>query len=119
MAGGEAGGMLDYSFLATRAIMPLIWCCCCVRSRAGKGSTNYIFVGEASIRCRHGAKRALCSLDCVDVGDMATLRSGNTPPRWMFPPSARSHLLSRVRFVGADGHLMRVKYASPTKMEFV
>ena len=93
MAGGEAGGMLDYSFLARRAIMPLIWCGWFARSRAGKGSTNYIFVGEASIRCRHGAERALCSLDCVDVGDTATLRSGNTPPRWMFPPSARSHLL--------------------------
>ena len=109
--------MLDYSFLARRAIMPLIWCGCFARSRAGKGSTNYIFVGEASIRCRHGAERALCSLDCVDVGDMATLRSGNTPPRWMFPPSARSHLLLRVRYVGADGHLMVMKCASPTKMD--
>ena len=119
MVGGEAGGMLDYSFLARRAIMPLIWCGWFARSRAGKGSTNYIFVGEASIRCRHGAERALCSLDCVDVGDTATLRSGNTPPRWMFPPSARSHLLLRVRFVGADGHLMVMKCASPTKMQFV
>ena len=109
--------MHDYSFPSRRAMMPLIWCRCVPRSRAGKGSTNYIFVGEASIRCRHGAKRALCSLDCVDVGDMATLRSGNTPPRWMFPPSARSHLLLRVPYVGADGHLMVMKCASPTKMD--
>ena len=68
---------------------------------------------------RHGAERALCSLDRVDVGDTATLRSGNTPPWWMFPPSARSHLLLRVRKVGADGHLMHKKCASPTKMQFV
>ena len=39
--------MLDYSFLARRAIMPLIWCGWFARSRAGKGSTNYILVGEA------------------------------------------------------------------------
>ena len=101
--------MDDYSFLASRAIMPLMRCCCSARARLAKGQTNCIFVGEASIRCRHGAERALCSLDCVDVGDTATLRSGNTPPWWMFPPSARSHLLLRVRYVGADGHLMVMK----------
>ena len=116
MAGGWAGEMDDYSFPSRRATMPLISCRYSARSSVAKGQTNCIFVGEAHFLCQHGAERALCSLDRVDVGDTATLRSGNTPPRWMFPPSARSHLLLRVRYVGADGHLMRVKYASPTKM---
>ena len=111
--------MLDYSFLARRAIMPLICCRCSARSRAGKGQTNSILVGEAYFMMVKCPSRALCSLDRVYIEYTAMPGSGSTTPWWMFPPSARSHLLLRVRYVGADGHLMRVKYASPTKMEFV
>ena len=97
LAGGEAGGMLDYSFLATRAIMPLIWCGWFARSRAGKGQTNSILVGVVYFMMVKCPSRALCSLDRVYIEYTALPGSGSTTPWWMFPPSARSHLLLRVR----------------------
>ena len=111
--------MHDYSFLARRAIMPLIWCRCSARSRAGKGSTNYIFVGVLYFMMFKCPSWALCSLGRVDVRHTAMPGSGSTTPWWISPPPARSHLQSSVWNVGADGHLAVMKCASSHLMDIV
>ena len=117
LAGGWAGEMDDYSFPSRRSTMGLMWCRCSARSSAAKGQTNYTKRGMMYFMIVKCPSRALCSLDRVYIEYTAMPGSGSTTPRWIFSPPARSYVQLSVRSVGAEGHLMHKKCASPTKMD--
>ena len=99
--------------------MLLIWRGALARSSAAKGQTNYTKRGMMYFMIVKCPSRALCSLDRVYIEYTAMPGSGSTTPRWIFSPPARSYVQLSVRSVGAEGHLMHKKCASPTKMEWV
>ena len=97
--------------------MLLIWRGALARSSAAKGQTNYTKRGMMYFMIVKCPSRALCSLDRVYIEYTAMPGSGSTTPRWIFSPPARSYVQLSVRSVGAEGHLMHKKCASPTKMD--
>ena len=105
--------MLDYTFLARRAIMPLIWCCCCVRRRVGKGQTNSILVGVVyfmMVKCPSAPTyRTLNSK--WERAEGGNIHQGVVLP---LPGNAVYSMYTRSRLQSArEGHLTIMKYIMP------
>ena len=111
--------MLTDSFPSRRSTMGLMWCRCSARSRAGKGQTNSILVGEAyftRIKCPSAPTyRTLNSK--WERAEGGNIHQGVVLP---LPGIAVYSMYTRSRLQSArEGHLTIMKYTTPDLVEFV